>query len=140
MHFNGNAPDGGQKKSGPAWRPPGNPAEPERIVKLLGWNLVFCSPNCFHSLLCSYGAIVMQDIKFCKRQFGAGKSLKAAASVGEASASILSVPGRPVAAKAAPTKAAPTKAAPTRAASTMGGVGGRGFSLDSFCARKTCRG
>jgi hypothetical protein len=35
--------DGAQKKSGLVMHPPGNPAEPERIVKAFNW-MCFCSP------------------------------------------------------------------------------------------------
>jgi len=49
-----------QKKSGLVMHPPGNPAEPERIVKTLGVFLSADYPSCFHLLLLSYGLIVMQ--------------------------------------------------------------------------------
>jgi hypothetical protein len=40
-----------QKKSGLVMHPPGNPAEPERIVKALCWNCYGDPQSCFHSLL-----------------------------------------------------------------------------------------
>jgi hypothetical protein len=37
-----------QKKSGLVIYPPGNPAEPERIVKTLGDSVSVACPSCFH--------------------------------------------------------------------------------------------